>query len=108
MRLQSFVEGEWRSGTGEGRSFFDPTTGEELGKVDATAVDLAAALSHARIVGGPALRAKSFEKRAAMLRAIADTLVANREKYREIGGRNSGNTALDAAKARAGAAARQP
>ena len=97
MRLESFVEGEWRSGSDEGRSFFDPTTGEELGTVDATGVDLAAALSHARTVGGPALRAKSFEERAAMLRAIADTLVANREKYGEIARRNSGNTALDAA-----------
>ena len=97
MRLDSSVGGAWRSGTGEGRPFVDPTTGEELGTVDATGVDIAAALSHARGVGGPALRAMSFEDRAAMLRAIADTLAANREKYGEIARRNSGNTALDAA-----------
>ena len=36
-------------------------------------------------------------ERAQLLRSIADTLAANREKYQEIARRNSGNTASDAA-----------
>ncbi|MDQ0316467.1 3,4-dehydroadipyl-CoA semialdehyde dehydrogenase [Amorphus orientalis] len=97
MKLKSYVAGKWVEGTGDGRPFIDPTTGEELGRVDATGVDGAAALEHARTVGGPALAALSFAERGAILRAIADALTANRDAYGEIARKNSGNTVRDAA-----------
>jgi len=96
MKLESYVEGRWQAGTGEGRQLVDPVNGEVLGYVDATEIDGVAALAHAREVGGPALRAMTFAERGALLRAIADTLAAHREAYGEIARRNSGNTALDA------------
>ncbi|MGX1307540.1 3,4-dehydroadipyl-CoA semialdehyde dehydrogenase [Amorphus suaedae] len=97
MKLESYVAGGWVAGTGEGRPFIDPTTGEELGLVDATGVDGKAALAYARDTGGPALAALSFAERGALLKAVADVLTANREAYGEIARRNSGNTARDAA-----------
>lgn len=97
MKLESYVAGRWVAGSGEGRPFVDPTTGEELGRVDATGIDGAAALAHARTVGGPALSALTFAERGAILRAIADTLTANRDAYGEIARKNSGNTVRDAA-----------
>jgi oxepin-CoA hydrolase/3-oxo-5,6-dehydrosuberyl-CoA semialdehyde dehydrogenase len=45
--------------------------------VSSAGVDFAAALDHARTVGGPALRAMSFHERAALLRSVADHLTAN-------------------------------
>ncbi len=70
MRLKSYVEGEWRSGTGEGRPLLDPTTGEELGQVDATGVDVAAALAHARETGGPGAIRKASAGADANLKPI--------------------------------------
>jgi len=97
MKLESYVAGRWVAGTGEGRPFIDPTTGEELGRVDATGIDGKAALAYARDTGGPALAALSFAERGALLKAVADVLTANREAYGEIARKNSGNTVRDAA-----------
>ncbi|MEW5420528.1 3,4-dehydroadipyl-CoA semialdehyde dehydrogenase [Amorphus sp. 3PC139-8] len=97
MKLESYVVGRWVAGEGEGRPFVDPTTGEELGRIDATGIDGAAVLDHARSVGGPALAGLSFAERGAILKVIADTLTANRDAYGEIARKNSGNTVRDAA-----------
>lgn len=97
MRLTSYLKNVWVDGAGEGTALHDPVTGEELARASAEGLDLAAALDWARTTGGPALRAMTYGERAAMLRAIADVLAANREKYGEIALRNSGNTAVDAA-----------
>ena len=97
MKLDSYLNGRWQAGSGEGRPFVDPVTNEELGRVDASGLDAAAAMTHAREVGGPALRALSFAERGAVLKAIAGVLGEHREAYGEIARRNSGNTAADAA-----------
>jgi 3,4-dehydroadipyl-CoA semialdehyde dehydrogenase len=97
IRLESFVQNRWQAGTAEGRPFVDPTRGSEIGRVDSTGIDLAAALAFARRDGGAALGAMSFAQRAALLGAVADVLAAHRADYAEIARRNSGNTARDAA-----------
>jgi 3,4-dehydroadipyl-CoA semialdehyde dehydrogenase len=97
IRLESYIRGAWRAGKSEGRPFVDPTTGEAIGRVDSSGLDIEAALSFARDKGGAALRAMSFAERGAMLNAIADALIANKADYAEIARRNSGNTARDAA-----------
>jgi 3,4-dehydroadipyl-CoA semialdehyde dehydrogenase len=97
MKLESYVEGAWKKGSGVGRDFVNPTSGEVLGQVDATGIDAKAALAFARETGGAELQALTFEERGGLLRAVADCLTANREAYAEIARRNSGNTALDAA-----------
>jgi len=96
MKLESYVAGRWVAGSGEGRPFVNPTTGEILGRVDDTGVDPFAAIAYGRSTGTPALRALSFEQRGNLLRAIADVLTTNRDRYFEIARLNSGNTKVDA------------
>ncbi len=95
MRLKNYLEGRWIAGGGDGVPLFDPVTGDELARAGSDGLDLDAALRFAREQGGPALRAMSYKERAAMLRAIADVLVANRDKYYRIALENSGNTKGD-------------
>jgi 3,4-dehydroadipyl-CoA semialdehyde dehydrogenase len=97
IRLESYTEGRWTSGKGEGRTFVNPTNGETLGTIDSTGLDAAAAVAFARTHGLPALQALSFAERGALLNAVADTLIANRAAYGEIARLNSGNTLRDAA-----------
>lgn len=96
IRLESYIAGAWHKGKGEGRPLVDPTTGEVLGTVDSTGVDLAQGVAFAREKGGAALRALSFAERGALINATADALTAKRADYIEIARRNSGNTARDA------------
>ncbi len=96
MQLENYLEGRWVAGAGAGTALIDPVTGAELARAGSDGLDLAAALAYARNTGGPALRAMSYGERAAMLRAVADVLVANRDAYARIALENSGNTAGDA------------
>jgi len=93
--LPNYLEGRWQTGSGKGTALFDPVTGEELVRVDATGHDLAAAFRFARDVGGAALRAMTYPQRAAMLGAIAKHLGANKEAYYDISTRNSGTVKND-------------
>jgi 3,4-dehydroadipyl-CoA semialdehyde dehydrogenase len=95
--LESYVGGKWTRGSGVETELVNPVTGEVLATASAKGLDLAAALEHARTLGGPALRALSFAERAKLLGSIADTLIANRARYEEIAIANSGNTKMDAA-----------
>jgi 3,4-dehydroadipyl-CoA semialdehyde dehydrogenase len=96
IRLESYLGGTWQTGKGEGRPFVDPTTGETIGTVDSTGLDVGAAMAFARDKGGAALRAMSFAERGALLNAIADALLAKKADYADIARRNSGNTQRDA------------
>ncbi|MEX0730223.1 MAG: 3,4-dehydroadipyl-CoA semialdehyde dehydrogenase [Aquisalimonadaceae bacterium] len=96
-RLKHYLNGTWVDGDGEGSSLHDPVSGEQLARVSGDGLDLRAALAYGRSRGGAALRAMSYGERAAMLRAVADVLVANRDRYHEISVRNSGSTAVDVA-----------
>ena len=96
MRLESYIEGKWTAGTGEGRPLVNPVTGEKLAEADSTGLDMAAALGHARNKGCAALASMSFAERGALLKSVADVLTANRDKYEDIARRNSGNTKVDA------------
>lgn len=97
MLLENYLEGRWAAGSGEGTALIDPVTGAELARAGSDGLDLGAALAYARDTGGPALRAMSYAERAALLRAVADVLAANRDAYVRIALENSGNTAGDAA-----------
>ena len=97
MRLESYVEGRWVAGSGNGRPLHNPVTGEVVGHADATGIDIPAALAFARETGGAALAALTFAERGKLLKTIADILTTHREKYGEIARINSGNTAADAA-----------
>src|SRR5688500_980832 len=75
MRLQSYVSGEWQEGGGRAAVLRDASTGAVVAEAASEGLDFAAALAHAREVGGPALRAMTFRARAARLRALGKRLL---------------------------------
>jgi oxepin-CoA hydrolase / 3-oxo-5,6-dehydrosuberyl-CoA semialdehyde dehydrogenase len=81
MNLQSYVRGTWQSGRGGGVAMRDATTGEVIAEASSTGVDFAGVLTHAREVGGPALRALTFHERAALLKAMAKRLSELKEEF---------------------------
>ncbi len=95
--LSNYFGGRWQAGTRGGAALFDPILGDELARVDATGLDLAAGFDYARAQGGAALRALTYRERAAMLAAIVKVLQANRDAYYDITTTNSGTVKNDSA-----------
>lgn len=94
--LQSFVCGRWQSGTGKPALLVNPATEEVLADTNADGLDHAAALAHARTVGGPALRRLDFAQRGALLMNLSKALHAHREDLLNLAQANGGNTRGDA------------
>ncbi len=95
VALPSYVEGSWVSPSGEGAPMFDAVTGEEIGRLSTSGVDMASALDFGRRVGGPALRELTFHQRASLLKALASFLREHREELYALSAR-SGATLGDA------------
>jgi oxepin-CoA hydrolase/3-oxo-5,6-dehydrosuberyl-CoA semialdehyde dehydrogenase len=72
--LESFLAGRWVRGEGDGEPVHDAATGEEVARVSTRGLDVGAAVSHARAVGGPAIRDLTFHERAGLLKALAKHL----------------------------------
>src|SRR5215475_2741992 len=85
--LRSYVEGRWFSPTDEGVPLSDAVTGEEITRISSSGVDMAAALSYGRRVGGPALRELTFHQRAALLKALASRLRESRDELYALSAR---------------------
>ncbi|XBB69994.1 phenylacetic acid degradation bifunctional protein PaaZ [Nocardioides sp. WV_118_6] len=77
--LESFIAGRWVRPDGEGAPLHDAVSGEEVARISSQGIDLAAAVAHAKTVGGPALRALTFHERAAILKALAKELGTDKE-----------------------------
>ncbi len=95
--LPNYLAGQWQFGNAFGTTLTDPVTGQELVRVDATGLDLAAGFKFAREQGGASLRALSYAQRAAMLGAAVKVLQSQREAYDEIATANSGTVKNDSA-----------
>ena len=95
--LSNFVAGRWQAGTGAGTPLFDPVTGDELVRVDATGLDLPAAFAFARDTGGAALRSMTYGQRAELLVRIGTVLQAHRDAYYALSLANSGTVKNDTA-----------
>ncbi|AXT86000.1 phenylacetic acid degradation bifunctional protein PaaZ [Aeromicrobium sp. A1-2] len=85
--LQSYAAGSWFRATDEGPPLLDATTGEEVARVSATGLDLAAMVDHARTVGGPAVRALTFHQRASILKAVAKHLGEHKDELYALSAR---------------------
>ena len=96
LELRSHVAGQWVGGGGSPQLLLNPATEEPLARASSEGVDLAAALDYARATGGPALRALSFAERGALLKAVADSMQAQRDELIALGIANGGNTRSDA------------
>jgi oxepin-CoA hydrolase / 3-oxo-5,6-dehydrosuberyl-CoA semialdehyde dehydrogenase len=95
MNLQSYVCGQWQSGSGDGIAMRDATTGDVIAMASSAGIDFGAVLDHARGKGGPALRAQTFHQRAAMLRALGKKLSDLKEEFHALSYR-TGATRSDA------------
>jgi oxepin-CoA hydrolase/3-oxo-5,6-dehydrosuberyl-CoA semialdehyde dehydrogenase len=96
ITLESYVLDRWQAGTGTPAVLRDPTTEEALAEVSSEGIDLAAVLAHGRTVGGPALRALGFAKRAELLMGLSKAIHAHREELIELSMQNAGTTRGDA------------
>ena len=94
--LQSYLEGAWRAGTGEGVPVADAVTGEIVTQVSSEGLDLAAAVAHARRTGLASLGELTFPQRAAALKAAALALQERKQELYDLSAR-AGATRRDAA-----------
>ena len=81
MQLASFIQGRWTSGGAAGELLRDATNGEVVAQISAAPIDFAAALEHARAVGGAALRALTFHERAGLLKGLAKALGGYKDEF---------------------------
>ena len=79
ITLESYLCGAWHQGNGKPQVLINPATEEPLAEVSSAGLDLAAAVRHAREVGGPALRERTFGERAALLGALSKAIHEHRE-----------------------------
>jgi oxepin-CoA hydrolase/3-oxo-5,6-dehydrosuberyl-CoA semialdehyde dehydrogenase len=82
--LASYVAGAWYTAPDGGVVLADAATGEAVARVSSTGLDTRALVDHARRVGGPALKAMTFQARAAALKALATHLDAAKAAYYEL------------------------
>src|SRR5579864_926682 len=81
MQLQSFVAGQWQSGTRNLVALRDATTGTVVANVSAEGIDYRAMLEHARNIGGPNLRKLTFHERANLLKSLAKYLGDRKDEF---------------------------
>src|SRR5437879_13679751 len=84
MRLQSYAQGEWVTGTGRAAELFHAVTGERVAESTSEGLDFKGMLEYARRVGAPKLRAMTFHQRARMLKAMAQHLMAGKEELYQV------------------------
>lgn len=84
MKTASYVCGEWRQGSGEGREVLHAVSAEPISRVSSEGIDFREVLEYGRNTGGPALRALTIHERAAALKALAKHLTAKKESFYEL------------------------
>jgi oxepin-CoA hydrolase/3-oxo-5,6-dehydrosuberyl-CoA semialdehyde dehydrogenase len=84
MPLESWVAGRWRTSDDEGLPLLDAATGVEVARLPTTPAPVTEALEHARAVGGPALRALTFQQRATILKELGLHLMERKEELYEL------------------------
>ena len=70
-KVSSYIAGAWITPEDEGTPILDASTGEVIATASSTGVDFEAMVTHARDVGGPALRAMTFTQRGLALKNLA-------------------------------------
>lgn len=93
--LRSYLLDTWQAGEPPATLLHDATTGAPCAEVSTRGLDLAAALRHARTVGGPALRAMTFAQRGELLKKMGQLVHEHREDLIEVS-RHGGTTRGDA------------
>ena len=84
MKLESFVEGRWLSAGKETIGIRSAVTGDVVAEAASGGLDMAAALNHARSVGGPNLKRLTFHQRAEMLKKLAQFIDGRKEELYKL------------------------
>lgn len=79
--LESYVTGKWVVPDGESIPLVNAVTGEEVARFATGPLDIAAAITYGREVGGPALRALTFHQRAGALKALGKLLMSRKDEF---------------------------
>jgi len=74
-RLESYVQGAWRTGAGEGKPLANAGTGDIHAFIGSDGLDFGGALDWGRSAGGTALRHYTIHERALMLKTIGLNLM---------------------------------
>ncbi|MCW2613981.1 MAG: paaZ [Frankiales bacterium] len=82
--LESYVAGRWQTPQDGGTPLLHAATGEPVARVSTAPVAAQEALEHARTVGGPALRALTFQERASVLKQLGSHLMGVKEEFYEL------------------------
>jgi oxepin-CoA hydrolase/3-oxo-5,6-dehydrosuberyl-CoA semialdehyde dehydrogenase len=83
-KLQNYALGQWAAGADKGQELFNAITGETIATVSSKGLDFGAMCHYARTVGGPKLRALTFQQRGLMLKALAIHLQSKKEDFYKI------------------------
>lgn len=81
QQLASFLSGSWQTGQGHARTIHHAISGEALWEVTSAGLDMAQARRYAIEHGSKTLQAMTFIERAAMLKAVAKHLLAEKERF---------------------------
>ncbi len=94
MKLESYINGTWVAGSGDGTPMFDAVTGETIGYATTQGLDIPGALAYGRTKGGEKLRKMTFQERGSMIKKLALYLTKRKEQFYEISYR-TGATRVD-------------
>ena len=92
--LQSYINGKWAEGSGDGILMHDAVTGEVIGKSTTEGLDIPEVLQYGRTKGGEVLRKMTFQERGNMLKKLALYLTKRKEDFYELSYR-TGATRID-------------
>ena len=85
--LESYAAGRWFRASDDGDPLLDAATGEEVARISAKGLDLAAMAEHARTVGAPAIQALTFQQRAGLLKQLAVHLGEDKDELYALSAR---------------------
>ncbi len=93
-KLESYINGKWAAGSGDGTIMHDAVTGEVIGLSTTDGLDIPEVLQYARTKGGEVIRKMTFQERGNMLKKLALYLTKRKEDFYELSYR-SGATRVD-------------
>ena len=83
-QLLNYAQDQWIPGEGNLAELTSAIDGAPVATTGSGGVDFGGMLSHAREVGGPALRKLTFHERARMLKALGQAILARKEELYEL------------------------
>ncbi len=92
-KLESYINGQWLSGNGEGVPMHDAVTGEIVALSDTSGFDFSEVLHYGR-TKGEALRKMTFQERGNMLKKLAFHLIKKKQHFYDVSYR-TGATKVD-------------